>query len=578
MMDGTRRRKTATTTTRKINIKKAERMLLFAVAIIGTCLIWTSTTMLMLVDDDTEEQQHQYQQQSSSSLRSSAVSSPAIAIASSQVQQKQQQRQTPKERPYFILHIGPPKTATTSIQCTLQQYSHELAVQDRYYYVGKTCPGLPLIHNNNTTNGSTHTYMPNQERTIPGHYLIQGLNDHNPHNRGYEALQARIDYHYQRGNHIIYSNEAFANHMIDQNSTWETLLSLFTKNGGAADEQAQASLPTNRRNWKVRIVIGYRHYYDFIRSFYYQHEKQNKHLNQKWPTEGHGKYHPAFLSYLDSHLQYVENQTIGKTQNGGVHNAAWGQHLTVSAYQKFQTHFRDIRILNLHPTSPNPNDTTTAKTTNNADTIGTQFVCDMLPTAHKTCALLRRQQQQQQSPPSSSSQSQRVRPLQSLDDQRIAEAAFDRGYITEASPKDVIVRKIQQRLQETGLDHCTQEWIVRNYFVCPSAQLQQRFLTVSLEYEQEILRMMTRTARNNNNNNDNKTYPYPNGTDYYDYDYNYNYDKRVALHKALYDERDTKEYRFCEINTTKIVVDDPEWIQFLSKIGTETKITKNRIK
>ena len=89
---------------------------------------------------------------------------------------------------------------------------------------------------------------------------------------------------------------------------------------------------------------------------------------------------------------------------------------------------------------------------------------------------------------------------------------------------------------------------------------------------------MTRTARNNNNNNDNKTYPYPNGTDYYDYDYNYNYDKRVALHKALYDERDTKEYRFCEINTTKIVVDDPEWIQFLSKIGTETKITKNRIK
>merc|ERR1711865_543045 len=167
---------------------------------------------------------------------------------------------------------------------------------------------------------------------------------------------------------------------------------------------------------------------------------------------------------------------------------------------------------------------------------GTQFVCDMLPTAHKTCALLRRRQQQQQQQ-QSPSQSRQVRPLQSLDDQRIAEAAFDRGYITEASPKDVIVRKIQQRLQETGLDHCTQEWIVRNYFVCPSAQLQQRFLNVSLEYEQEILRMMTRTARNNiinnnDDNNDNKTNLYPNGTDYYDYDYNYNYnyDKRVALH------------------------------------------------
>eukprot|EP00536_Pseudo-nitzschia_multiseries_P008583 jgi/Psemu1/305814/fgenesh1_kg.220_\ len=78
-------------------------------------------------------------------------------------------------RPYFILHIGPPKTATTFIQCGLQKLSKELADDDSYYFVGKHCAW-------------SHSTMENGEKSIPGHFLIMGLNDAKTQNRGYIAL------------------------------------------------------------------------------------------------------------------------------------------------------------------------------------------------------------------------------------------------------------------------------------------------------------------------------------------------------------------------------------------------------
>ena len=46
---------------------------------------------------------------------------------------------TKPTRPYFILHVGPPKTATTTIQCGLNFYNELLAKEDNYYYLGQHC-------------------------------------------------------------------------------------------------------------------------------------------------------------------------------------------------------------------------------------------------------------------------------------------------------------------------------------------------------------------------------------------------------------------------------------------------------
>ena len=42
-----------------------------------------------------------------------------------------------RDRPYFVFHIGPPKTATTSLQWALTRYK-EVLTRDSYYYLGQT--------------------------------------------------------------------------------------------------------------------------------------------------------------------------------------------------------------------------------------------------------------------------------------------------------------------------------------------------------------------------------------------------------------------------------------------------------
>mmetsp|Transcript_68003 Transcript_68003/g.76133 ORF Transcript_68003/g.76133 Transcript_68003/m.76133 type:complete len:462 (+) Transcript_68003:83-1468(+) len=401
--------------------------------------------------------------------------------------QKNNRNQHDNSKPYFVLHIGPPKTATTFIQCNLQILSKELA-NDFYYFVGKTCPGSKLKLNR----------MENNETGISGHYLIMGLNDAKTQNRGYEGLKSRMDYHLSKGNNIIYSNEAFANHLVDQNSTWECLQSMFT-------------------GWNVSVVIGYRHYFDWIRSFYYQINKQHAKLDKKWPNQGNGKAHPSFLGFLEYHLKRKEAGDL--SVDGGHSNNAFGHHLTLTTYKKFSSHFDDIQILNLHEYE--------------GEDIVTQFVCKMIPNAQNTCNRLKTfmaHNKDEKSPNLSK------RPSQSFDAHRISEAAFELGYITKSSPKEVIVEKVKKRLLETGINNGSQS----KFFVCPSQSLQARFLNMSITYENEML------AINHPNTEKNAK------------------DAHISMYL-----RAEAEGRFCEIDPQTILKDEG-WVNFLSKIGKET--------
>ena len=333
-------------------------------------------------------------------------------------------------KPNFILHIGPPKTATTYIQCGLHKLSKALANDDSYYFVGKNCPQYKAK-------------MDNNETSVPGHFLLMGLNDANPYNRGYEKLKARMDYHRVRGNNIIYSNEAFANHLKDQNSTWACLQTLFP-------------------GWNVRVVIGYRHYFDWIRSFYYQTHKQNANLDKKWPNHDRGKYHPSFVSFLDYHLQRKESGNL--SIDGGLQNDAFGHHLTITAYRKFSPHFHNIKFLNLH----------------DDEDMVTDFVCRILPDANNTCRKLRTAASEDKRAPSSEK-----RTSQSFDAFRIAEAALDKGYISYHIPKEVVVKKVKQKIKDTGVKSRKEFWI------CPSPSLVARLLKVSIEFENEMYEIST---------------------------------------------------------------------------------------
>jgi len=388
-------------------------------------------------------------------------------------------------RPYLILHIGPPKTATTFIQCGLHKLSKELADNDSYYYVGKTCPGSKSTMENNETN-------------IPGHFLMMGLNDAGTQNRGYLALKSRMDYHRLNGNNIIYSNEAFANHLMDQNSTWDCLHSML-------------------QGWNVRVIIGYRHYFDWIRSFYYQTNKQNARLDTKWPTQRNGKAHPSFIHFLDYHLQRRDDGDL--SVDGGLANNAWGHHLAISAYKKFSPHFDDIGILNLHDT----------------EDMVTDFVCKMLPDADNTCRRLRAAVDNFKD---EGDNHFAKRPSQSFDAHRVAEAAFEKGYVTDASPKEVVVEMVKKKIEESGVTSRSE------FLACPERSLVARLLSASIEFENEMFTMnhQERSASEK--------------------------EQAKNVHMSMY-RKNEAEGRFCEMNPDLILKDDI-WVNMLSKIGEQT--------
>ncbi|KAG7339492.1 hypothetical protein IV203_034488 [Nitzschia inconspicua] len=404
-------------------------------------------------------------------------------------------KQPRSDDPLFVLHIGPPKTATTTIQCGLHHLSQSLA-DEGFYFVGKTCPQYGSV-------------MVNNETGVAGHHLLMGLNGGNVHTRGYIGLKERMDYHRENHQNMIYSNEGFAHHLEDKNVTWQSLQSLF-------------------RGWKVRIVIGYRHYFEWIRSLYYQQYLNPKKYKRNWPGQGKGLEHPSFLWYLEYHLHSFETGQL--SVDGGHYAPAFGHHLSLSTYKKFAPHFTDIRFFNLYEEGD----------------VVTNFVCNMLLQAPHTCETLHAQVDADNQITTLSTNDTETgtahglvkRMSKSFDAQRIAEAVYKQGMIESTIPKPAVVKLIEQRIQETQLNTDTK------FLSCPSPSLEERFWNASVTFEREILALS-----------------HPDWTQ----------DKLTEAqnaHRVMF-ETSISEGKFCEIDPL-VVLQDEKWVEFLSKVGRQS--------
>ena len=132
---------------------------------------------------------------------------------------QQQQQPNTRQRPVFVLHVGPPKTATTTIQCGLEEHAGRLASDDSTYFVGKRCQDYVLKGGNET--------MSNGEVQIEGHHLMMGLIGGNEKSRGIEQLKLRMDYHNHHHNNMIYSLEAMSPRLQDRPEVWRIFRKLF---------------------------------------------------------------------------------------------------------------------------------------------------------------------------------------------------------------------------------------------------------------------------------------------------------------------------------------------------------------
>ena len=266
--------------------------------------------------EDTEEQK-QGKQESLSSLEKQYGSEPTMALFPHYNTQSKLDKT--KNIPKFVFHIGIPKSGTTSIQCGLAKLSKELASQESYYFIGKPCPeqGLENLGNNETP--------------VNGHWLPQELDKGKLGNIG-AKLNATLQRHLRHDDGrtsttgIIFSSEVFAT------DKWK------------ADQPGFDLLKSMLKGYSVRIVVGYRRYFEWLPSFIYQEIIL-----------------PTFIYQQDA-LQPSQHSMV-ELIRGLLNTTATTLHMTTRAIKIWSAQFDDVYVFNM----------------NQEGDLVTNFVCQALP-------------------------------------------------------------------------------------------------------------------------------------------------------------------------------------------------------
>lgn len=170
--------------------------------------------------------------------------------------------QSENPRPTAILHVGPHKTGTTSIQAAFSFYADSLA-KENYFYLGKV---------NREYEGLFHcddVVKPYVFDCIRSDVDILSF----PLNKDKCSLARKnisnqIDHHRKLGHNIIISDESFAIGPVS-NDRWDELRTILD-------------------GFHVKVIVCYRHYFDWIFS-YYNHiyfPAQYHRYMWEWPKNG----------------------------------------------------------------------------------------------------------------------------------------------------------------------------------------------------------------------------------------------------------------------------------------------------
>ena len=380
--------------------------------------------------------------------------SRTTTVNQKQTQTQNQAAQDHQEdiRPILILHVGPPKTGTTTIQEGLKVYAHELAGRDNYYFIGqsieKTQFTVPAPTNTTTTELKTKTTY----NTFQMKELFYAHDD----------VCKELVHHLQQQHNVILSSE----HFISQfgRVSWSRLYNtIFLRTPSiGVDQQRGGGRNKNRNNrnhhrrrlaqrnrasretntpvhdedhepyfgFKVKIVVTYRHFFQWLPSYYFQlhsvwlggggERNQNTPGIASWSTNYISNLHQYI--YKDdnpnedneqyqqqndydvaedslSYTYYKNSTKKNLPEVGKVHGSIWG-YLIWS--EQFLTPFRDlyhrVDVFDIHqqelPNTDGHNSNTKRGNTDND--MFMNFICQMIPTANSTCQYLIEQQHEQE--------------------------------------------------------------------------------------------------------------------------------------------------------------------------------------
>lgn len=346
-------------------------------------------------------------------------------------------REDGSEKPLLLVHIGPPKTATTTLQVGFKVNKRELLRGDNIHYCNEEICGHIAhgfgkcgVNPNFTEADECWDRVQSKLRSLP-----------RPSTTTHVLLSAEpmsIGYKYQ--------------HRMDCRAPldWLTLKETFG------------------RDWKIVIIIGYRRYMDWLPSSEQQIWRwtPTKKNLQKWPVRERRRLLPLFPTRWKTVIEpgkytYSYTNRLVESIQGILPVVLFNMH---DLGDMFPT-------INITESSDLP--------TNDKVSLLSRFVCKTLPEAgvktNATCAksLLADKEKRKEN---------RANPSQTLFYDALAIAAWDKNMIPKDSGRHIVGVKIEE-FHKSVLNETFRDFPV----VCPNEKENKMFLSYSLAQEAQVL-------------------------------------------------------------------------------------------
>jgi len=243
-------------------------------------------------------------------------------------------------KPFLVLHVGPPKTATTSLQTEFTQLNATLAL-DNYLYAGR--------YYHPDFDGKLNKFVPNREDTRLGEIVRDMFKPSN-------CNQTKT-----RQN-LVECVTALKKELDSLSNTTGLRNILLSDEGLTKSFQDPEFFVALRdaigQDWDVIIIVGYRRFFEWLPSDMFQRYRMDKDRGENnwknnWPSQnGPGEKVTLLLPFyytMWSELGHIFANTVLESVGDAF----------------------PVKILNLHA--------------NDTGSLRSQFLCDALPNAPQSC-------------------------------------------------------------------------------------------------------------------------------------------------------------------------------------------------
>lgn len=443
----------------------------------------------------------------------------------------------------LFLHVGPPKTGSTTLQCTLESYRLQLK-QDNISYIGRpeNCPpsvviGRNIQHEFNiftkalVTDFSCHVQLLQWEKEYNNNHNHNTSIDDINHNNNiisslpscWEPFISRLQYYKQNNQNVIFSDEAMSN----------SLARTKEYRPGLRYPWIALKLLLKSMGWDVRILIVHRPLFDYLPSVYVEKYKYGpgKIRLRRWFGNGlcpnyNGKQIPKPFDYpsYDITIQgLLEKDQILYPTPAQIYEL-FQQH----GYSNDQIYLVDMMKRIIHKQSGLEQD------------FIQYIICEIFPETIHTCNELvnnkiRLDKKDQSRSSTTSSTSPQLNPSLSLHYDLIAVEACQLGILNGTIVSRGIAQTAIQYHQEVDLNLTSIDFPL----ICPSDEKLHEIFNVSLIHEQRLRQNRDNEVMNANEKN------------YDDYFWN------IVV---------KKKKKFCTVDS-KMVVEDPKWIEYFAALN-----------